>query len=110
KSYQQFFKEQGRSPANAAELTEFMRNADATDPDIQAALASLEEGDVVMHWNGLLSADTQNDQYTLGFEASVPGSGGYLVSPDATVKLVTVAEFNEIPAIPSASDESTETP
>jgi hypothetical protein len=105
--YQQYDAEHGRAPASAAQLAQFM-SAASDEAAIQAAVKSLEEGDVVMFWNGVLAENGGNGQRTLGFEASVPGSGGYVVTADGSIRLITARQFAETPTVeapqPSAAE------
>ena len=68
-AYQRYHNEQGKSPANSAELIEFM-SASSTEPAVTDAIESLTEGDVVVFWGGQLAGDSVADS-TLAFEASV---------------------------------------
>jgi hypothetical protein len=103
--YRQYYSEQGRAPSDAAELAQFMSSA-ADESAVQEAVKSLEEGDVVMFWDGVLEQDSDQGEWTLGFEASVPGSGGYIVTADGSIRLVTARQFAETPTVAIASPES----
>ncbi len=103
--YRQYYSEQGRAPSDAAELAQFM-SAAADESAVQEAVKSLEEGDVVMFWDGVLEQDSDKGEWTLGFEASVPGSGGYIVTADGSIRLVTARQFAETPTVATAAPES----
>ena len=107
--YQQYYAEHGRAPASAAEFSQFM-SAASDESAIQNAVISLEEGEVVMFWNGVLAENGDDGQRTLGFEASVPGSGGYVVTADGTIQLVTAKQFAETPTVEAPEADAAENP
>ena len=103
-AYHSFHQAKGKSAANAGELVQFM-SAESPDPQTTDAIASLEEGDIVMNWGGVLGDASENGKYVLGFEARAPASGGYVVMGDGFVQLMTGKEFTAATMLPSASDE-----
>ncbi len=108
--YQAYQAQYGKSPSDAKQLGEFLLAEGAGDPHIESAVESLNNGDIVMIWNGLTS-DGKNlsgknlDNDLLGFESSVPRGGGYIVTGGASVQLVTVKQFSEMPTIPVSESE-----
>ncbi len=108
-SYHLFFSKHGQAPADAKQLCEFMTAASADDSATADAVNSLTEMDVMMIWNGSLGDANENAKYVLGFEASVPGSGGYIVKGDGFVELVTAKQFSAMKTIPQVeTSENTE--
>ena len=101
RAYQSFHDEQQRGPANAIELIESMSQAAESDEKVASAIKSLEEGEIVMNWQGVLGDPAANSQYVLGFEARAPASGGYVVMADGKVRLMTGKDFSESAMVPS---------
>lgn len=101
-AYTGFVETHGKTPANATELSEFMRSGLPDIPPIQDAIVSLEEGDVVMIWNGDLGDTGSTSAYVLGFEAGVPATGGYVVMGDGVVRLMTAKDYSEATMLPTA--------
>jgi len=95
-AYHQFNAVQQRPPASISELADYMRSG--SDPDVEDAVTALEDGDIVMNWNGDLGTGEdaeENGLYVLGFEARAPASGGYVVMADGFVQLMTGKDFSE---------------
>lgn len=107
-AFQAFYGDRGKAPAGVGELSEYMLENSPDDQAIQDAVDSIEARDVQMIWDGVLSDAGDNDKYWLGFEASVPGSGGYIITGGGEVQLVTATQFAEMPVLPvaKASDET----
>ncbi len=105
-SYRAFQQQNQRSPAGSIELLEFLSQADDPNEELASAAKALEEGDILMIWNG----DLGNPELTqdvdglanlvLGFEAGVPARGGYVVMANATVKVMKRNEFQSATMIP----------
>ncbi|MGI9441233.1 MAG: hypothetical protein ACR2N1_02135 [Rubripirellula sp.] len=90
----------GASPKNSGELAAWM--AESTDADTRgAARDSLVEGDVVVNWNGDLSATETLGNFVLAFEAGTLARGGYVVMADGKVKNMTLKEFQESTMLPA---------
>ncbi len=100
-AYQSFHEGNQRSPANAIELLGFMQPQAEDGPQLRNAITSLEEGDVVMAWNGQIDPAKNNADFVLGFEAGVPSTGGYVVMGDGTVRLMTAKDFSKASLLPS---------
>jgi hypothetical protein len=103
-AYHGFHQANGKSPVNAGELTQFMSDK-SSDPQTTDAVVSLEEGEIVIHWDGVLGGARDNGRYVLGFEARAPASGGYVVMGDGEVRLMTGKEFSQAAMLPSVSGE-----
>ncbi|MEM8669945.1 MAG: hypothetical protein AAGG48_20630 [Planctomycetota bacterium] len=105
KAYMDFGVVNQRSPSSTSELIEHMRaQPSASEEELEAA-SGLEEGDIVMNWDGDLSKTAENGLYVLGFEAGVPGSGGYVVMADGMVQLMTRQDFSEARMVPEVESE-----
>ncbi len=90
----------GASPKNSDELATWM--AESADADTRgAARDSLVEGDVVVNWNGDLSATETLGSFVLAFEAGTLARGGYVVMADGKVKNMTLKEFQESTMLPA---------
>lgn len=100
-AYLSYHQTNGRSPANAAELAEFMQPA-ASDAKTADAIKALTEGDVTMIFNGQLGSAAENAGLVLGFEAGVPATGGYVVMGDGSYQLMTIKKFSEASLIPNS--------
>ena len=100
-AYHRFLQANQKSPAGAGEMSEFMKSQSADDPKVQDAIISLEEGDIVMIWNGNLGDASENPKYVLGFEAGAPSTGGYVVMGDGVVRLMTAKEYTEATMLPT---------
>ncbi len=98
--YHAYYAKFNVAPADIEELSEFMLEDAPDDEATKEAVRSLRELDIVIFWNGILDSDQDNDQFSLGFEASVPGSGGYMVTGGGFVQLVTAKAFADMPSIP----------
>ena len=81
-----------------------MKSKSPDDPKTHDAIISLEDGDIVMIWNGVLGEASENAEYVLGFEAGVPATGGYVVMGDGVVRLMTSKEYSEATLLPTASE------
>lgn len=97
-AYHEFHAVHQRAPASAEELAEHMQSSSTADSE---AVKALEEGDIVMNFDGILSNAGENGLYVLGFEAGVPATGGYVVMADGMVQLMTGKEFSEATMIPT---------
>lgn len=93
--YLSYRQEHQRAAASASELLDYMRQTATNNPPVLDAITSLEEGDIVLVWNGQLDDPAKHAESVLGFEAGVPSTGGYVVMADATVQLMTAKEFSE---------------
>jgi hypothetical protein len=100
-AYLRFASDQRRSPTDASELAEFMRSELADEPRVQEAIVRLEEGDVVVIWNGDLGDASANARYVLGFEAGVPATGGYVVMGDGVIRLMTSKDYSQATVLPT---------
>lgn len=108
-AYHEFNAVYQRPPASISELADHMRTG--SDPDIEDAIKALEDGDVVMNWNGILGSGeeaAQNGLYVLGFEARAPATGGYVVMADGFVQLMTGKDFSEATMVPEVSKATEE--
>ena len=88
------------APKNASDFLAFI-NTQSPSQSLTAAKTVLEEGDIVMIWEGDLSAKSNNQDAVLAFEARVPASGGYVVTSNGTVLLMTGKDFSEATMLPS---------
>ncbi len=92
-AYLSFSKEKQRSPSNIEELAAFIDQA-SDDPKPTAPAQRLREGDIIMHWNSSLeSAKGNESRFVLGFEPSVLQTGGYIITVEGNVVLVTGKTF-----------------
>lgn len=91
-AYREYFDINQRTASDAAELLEFLRKKDE-NAELQNAITSLEEGDVVLVWNGQVTSGVNGR--VLGFEAGVPSTGGYVVMGDGSVRLMTAKDFSK---------------
>lgn len=90
----------GASPKNSGELATWM--AESADAGTRgAARDSLVEGDVVVNWNGDLSAIETLGSFVLAFEAGTLARGGYVVMADGKVKNMKLKEFQEAAMLPA---------
>ena len=90
----------GASPKNSGELATWM--AESADAGTRgAARDSLVEGDVVVNWNGDLSATETLGSFVLAFEAGTLARGGYVVMADGKVKNMKLKEFQEAAMLPA---------
>ena len=104
--YVSFASENGRTAAGVSELCDFMRLRSPGDAQVQAAITRLEEGDIVMMWNGTWGEESQNSKHVIAFEAGVPATGGYVVMGDGTVRLMTVKDYSEATMLPTAQPKA----
>ena len=102
--YLSYLQENQRTAANARELLDYMGQAADGDPPVLDAVTSLEEGDIVIIWDGQLDEPAKNAELVLGFEAGVPSTGGYVVMADATVQLMTAKQFAESTLVTPAEE------
>jgi hypothetical protein len=100
-AYQRYHEGNQRSPADAIELLGFMKSQVENDPQLRDAIISLEEGDIVMAWDGQINSATKNADFVLGFEAGVPSTGGYVVMGDGAVQLMTAKDYSKASLLPS---------
>ena len=103
-AYHAFYASQQRGPADAAELVASMSSQASSDSAVADAITSLEEGDIVMIWAGVLGDSTENARYVLAFEARAPASGGYVVMGDGEVRLMTGKDFSQAAMLPQSTD------
>ncbi len=103
--YRQYIEEKGKGPSGVEDFAEFMLAQASADQAIENAVTAIREGDVVVIWDGVFPENEDPDKYTLAFEASVPGSGGYLVTGGGTIQLVTVQQFTSQPTLPQAASD-----
>ena len=93
KEYRRFFDDNERAPRDNEEFKESIKSQD-DDSKLNDLLTSINEGDIVIFWNGKLDEADESD--LLAFEANVPGGGGYAVTVKGEVKLITAAQFNSL--------------
>ena len=103
-SYREYHKLHQRAPADASQLLDFMRAADDQAKETISAAAALQEGDILMIWNGDLDTDPEPGRFVLGFEAGVPAHGGYVVMGDGTVKVIKRGQFQSAVMLPTGVD------
>ncbi len=94
-AYQGFYEANGKAPASMAELITHMNSVSQGEEAVTDAITSLEEGDIVVNYNGVLGDAGKNASDVLAFEARAPASGGYVVMGDGGVRLMTGKEFSE---------------
>ncbi len=99
--YRDYHKLHQQSPADAAQLFEFMSEADDQGKEAVSAATALQEGDILMIWNGDLDACPEPGKVVLGFEAGVPAHGGYVVMADGTVQVIKRGEFQSASMLPA---------
>ena len=71
-----------------------------------AIFEEIEDGEIVMVWNAILSDDAnKNDKYVLAYEKSVPESGGIVVMGGGSALRLSAEEFAKMELMPTAEME-----
>jgi hypothetical protein len=97
--YHDFHESKSKGPANTQELIQFVKN----DPAATAlATQTGPGGKYVLYWNVRITTLTAGSAATvLGYEASVPASGGMVLMADGSTRTMTAAEFAAAPKPPT---------
>ena len=99
-AYRSFRDSNQTSPSSDDDLLSFMES-DLDDVDVANAMKSIEEGDIVVIYDGVFGADQRIGEQVLAFEAGAPRGGGYVVMADGQVRLMTGKDFSEAEMLPT---------
>ncbi|TWU22021.1 hypothetical protein Pla52o_30690 [Novipirellula galeiformis] len=103
--YRLFQEQNGAAPENVGQFAEFInaKQPPVTDSSakseaniVSESLIRLADGDMMLLYNGVPASDPAFDpEAILGFEATVPSSGGYVVTANGDAKHVSAKVFAE---------------
>lgn len=101
-AYHEFNAKNDATPKSIEELAGFVEGNGADETETEA-IKRLRDRDIVLFWNAD-PVKLTSGEFLLGFEASCPGNGGYMVKADGFVDHVTAKEFMAMKEIPKLGE------